>query len=373
MTQFLVQETSGSSTTTSLTLTLGTAATPGNGLVIAVSGFTGSTISGITIGGTGSLFTQVAATSSDDYNAQVWYCASGSVSSATIVITAGASGIIAWAYEITGTITPDQNEWTYNNTAQASWSSAATGTTLPIPEFIVGIGALMGTATSAITGPSTGGWTNESTFNGVVGGTQHYSGVSGYQQQAYSSATYDYSGTASPSSTFGAVTATFVPMSTQTGWGGYQFREHPSYTGISRDIHDPQPVRGSRGALLHVGGPRRRELRRHLPDRDLRELQHGILREQRQQLLVVVAARCRGTMEHHHVPHQGRGFADAHHPADRHRLADDHRQQHRGLDVHRSQVRPRGQCRVHPEQRDRAHGVALPERDSADHHREGRH
>ena len=177
---FFVQETSGSTTGTSLTLTLGTAATPGNGLVIAVSGFTGSTISGITIGGTGSLFTQVAATSSDDYNAQVWYCASGSVSSASIVITAGAAGILAWVYEVTGEITPDQNEWTYNNTAQASWSSAATGTTLPIPEFIVGIGALMGTATSAITGPSTGagptrapstGWSGEPSITAASPGT----------------------------------------------------------------------------------------------------------------------------------------------------------------------------------------------------------
>ena len=50
MTSPLVQETSGSTTGTSLTLTLGSAATLGNGIIIAVSGFNGGTISGITLG-----------------------------------------------------------------------------------------------------------------------------------------------------------------------------------------------------------------------------------------------------------------------------------------------------------------------------------
>lgn len=246
---FLVQETSGSTTGTSLTLTLGTAATAGNGIIICVSGFSGSTVSGITIGGTGSLFTEVAATGSTTYNAQVWYCPGTSVSSTSIVITAGAAGIIAYAYEVTGTITPDQNEWTYN-TSGTSWSSGATGTTLPIQEFITGIGATFGTSNTTIAGPGSP-WTNETAINSVNAGSDYYAAVSGYQQQGYASTTYDYSGTISGSTGWAAVTATFVPMATQTGWGGYQFREHSSYTGISATFTIPS-LTGESGSLCSM-------------------------------------------------------------------------------------------------------------------------
>jgi hypothetical protein len=245
---FLVQQASGSATGTSLTLTLPSPATPGNGLVIAVSGFNGSTVSGITIGGTGSLFTQFAATSNDDFNAQVWYCPSGSVASASIVITAGASGIIGWVYEVSGTITPDANEWSFNTSA--SWSSAATGTTLPVTEFIVGVGATAGTSSTTITGPGSP-WTNQAAINGVNAGSEFYGGISGYQTQNWTAATYDYSGSISGSTGWGAVTATFVCMATQTGWGGYQFTEHSSYTGISATFTIPA-LSGEAGALASM-------------------------------------------------------------------------------------------------------------------------
>lgn len=246
---FLVQETSGSTTGSSLTLTLGSAATVGNGIIIAVSGFSGSTVSGITIGGTGSLFTELAAAGSTTYNAQIWYCATGSVSSTTIVISAGASGIIAYAYEVQGTITPDQNEWSYNGTG-TTWSSATTGTTLPIQEFVVGIGASYGTSNTTIAATASG-WTSESAINSVYVGSDYYGAVSGYRQQAYSSATYVYSGTLSGSTGWGAVTATFVPMSTQTGWGGVVFTEHSSYTGISATFTIPT-LSGESGSIASV-------------------------------------------------------------------------------------------------------------------------
>jgi Peptidase A4 family len=246
---FLVQETSGSSTSGSLTLTFGSAATVGNGIIIAVSGFAGSTISGITIGGTGSLFTEIGATGSTTYNAQIWACATGSVASPTIVISAGASGIIAYAYEVQGTITPDQNEWSWNPTG-TTWSSATTGSTLPVQEFVVAIGATYGTSNTTIAATASG-WTNETAIDSVHVGSDYYAAVSGYQQQGYSTATYDYSGTMSGSTGWGAITATFVPMSTQTGWGGVVFTDHSSYTGISATFTIPT-LSGESGSLASV-------------------------------------------------------------------------------------------------------------------------
>lgn len=261
MTQFLVQETSGSTTGTSLTLTLGTAATIGNGIILAISGFRGSSISGITLGGTGSLFKDVSATSNDDFNAQIWYCSPVSVSSTSIVITAGAGGIIAYAYEVAGylpgpnpgtgtsALTPDQNEWSDNT--GTSWSSGATGTTLPVTEFVVGIGATVGTSSTTITGPASGGWTNETAINGVNAGSYYYGSVSGYQEQGWTGATYDYSGTVNSSTGWAAVTATFMLMTTYENWGGYVFNEHSSYTGISATFTVPS-LSGETGSFGSV-------------------------------------------------------------------------------------------------------------------------
>jgi hypothetical protein len=244
---FFVQETSLSSTGTSVTLTLPKAATPGNGLIIAVSGFNGGTISGITIGSTGSLFTEFVATGNTSHNAQIWYCPSGSVASAIIVVTATTAGVLAWAYEVSGTITPDGSDWEWESSG-STWTSTATADTFPLQEFVVGIGATVGTTSTTITGPSSGGWINENTLNGVHAGSEFYSGVSGYQEQNFTSTAWTYSGTTTGTPGTAAAVGTFICMATQTGWGGYQFREHSSYTGISATFTIPS-LSGEAGAL----------------------------------------------------------------------------------------------------------------------------
>ncbi len=245
---FLVQETSGSTTGTSLTLTLPANATPGNGLILAV--VVGGTVSGITIGGTGSLFTLTpASTGSTGSNVQIWYCPTGSVSSASIVITTAAGGIIGYAYEVPGTLTVDAGGW--NTGTGTSWSSGATGTSLPIVEFVVGIGGTIGTSSTTIAGPG-GSWANELAYNGVLAAGEYYGGISGYQtQNAYTGAAYTYSGTVSASTNWGAAVATFACMTTATGYGGYQFSEHSAYTGISATFTIPF-LSGESGALCSI-------------------------------------------------------------------------------------------------------------------------
>ena len=66
----LVQETSGSTTGTTLTLTFSSSTTAGNGIVVAVCGYYGGTISNIKIGTTGGTFTKYA--TSGGINAEVW-------------------------------------------------------------------------------------------------------------------------------------------------------------------------------------------------------------------------------------------------------------------------------------------------------------
>jgi len=229
----LVQETSGSSTTTSLTLTFPGAVTAGHAVIIAVCGFSGGSVSGITLGGVGSTFTNVA---SGGGNAQVWADLGAGQASPTIVITATTAGIIAYAYELSGVVFFDTAA--ANSGTGTSWSSGAAATTVPYPHFTVGIGT---TASAGTITPTAAGWANQAARTGVTGAATT-GAVSGYRL-APPSGTYTYSGTAGSSAAWGAVTAVFlaVPQGGNT-WGGYIFEEHASYTGVTATFTIPSSV-----------------------------------------------------------------------------------------------------------------------------------
>jgi hypothetical protein len=245
----LVQSTSGSSTTTSLTLTFTNNITYGNAVILGIAGFFGGTVSTITLGGTGNLFNSVSVPGNTDNNAQIWFAVPVTIASGTIVITTSVAGIIAYAYEVSGAapyygvptgmecVWNDQSEWGYSTSA--SWSSSTTGSTIPAMEFVVGIGATTGTASITVTGPGTGGWSNQTAVNGTHAGTHFYSAISGSQVQQSASSTYTYSGTSSASSTWGSSVATFLLMPMYDNWSGYEFSEHSSYTAVSATFTIP--------------------------------------------------------------------------------------------------------------------------------------
>lgn len=232
----LVQEISGTTTGTTLTLTFGTPVTAGNAVIIALAGYFGGSVSTVTIGGVSSGFAKVA--TSTGYNAEIWAAYSAAASSATLVITSTQAGIAGWAYEVSGLVTLDQATGTHSS--GTSWNSGTTAASIPYYQhFAVGLGAVFGSSASVTATGS--GWTNETAYSGIAG-ADTFGGVSGYQQPS-GSGTYAYSGTASASTAWGSVTAVFLatpkPAVILTNWSGYQFTEHASYTGVSATFSLP--------------------------------------------------------------------------------------------------------------------------------------
>ena len=252
----LVQEASGSTTGTTLTITLGGAVTAYDGVIIAVCGYAGGSVSGITIGGTGGTFTKVA--TSGGYNAEIWANLNVQPAEASdeIVITASAAGIIAWVYEVPGypgvtggAVFLDKAAGAYSGTGASSWSSGATGTTVSASEFVVGLGLVLPNAGTTVTGPS-GGWANEAAIENVSGAGGHVSAVSGYQFPS-AAGTYTYSGTVSPNADWAAVTATFLLMPHQGGWGGYVAGNPDGFTSVTAAFTVPS-LTGQAGSLCSI-------------------------------------------------------------------------------------------------------------------------
>jgi hypothetical protein len=246
----LVQETSGETAGTTLTLTLPKTLTIGNTLLIALAGYYEGSISAITVGGVAATFTQYAYASSN--SAQIWG-APVATASATVAVTTSVGGIIGWAYEVAGSVTLDESAAATG--ASASWSSGATGTVIPYwTHFTVGLGTTV--STGSITGPASG-WVNEAAYTGVATGGQHAGGVSGWRQGT-GATTYTYSGTSGSSSAWGAVTASFLVVppqgEVQGGWGGYVFSEHAAvgYTGITATFTIP-PLTGGDYNSIWIG------------------------------------------------------------------------------------------------------------------------
>ena len=240
----LVQETSGSTTGSTLTLTFPAAVTAGSAVVVALCGYYGGAVSGFTADGSSVPFTKVA--TSGGYNAEIWAASSVSGTPAAVTVTATAAGIIGWAYEVAGVVRPDTTAGTFGS--GTAWSSGTTGATIPGEHVVIGLGVSLGTG--RLTVPASG-WTNEQEYVGIPTGSTHVSAVSAYQQ-ASASGQYTYAGTAA-SAGWAAVTVAFLalppPAQLLTGWGGYVFTEHDSYTGITATFTLPELSGGDYNSL----------------------------------------------------------------------------------------------------------------------------
>jgi hypothetical protein len=249
----LVQETSGHTTGTSLTLTFANPVAVGHAVIVCIAGYYDGTVTGITLGTSGGSFSHSGgAGGTGGNNAGIYANLSATQASATLVITTSAAGILAWAYEVAGNVCFDTVKGSTGT--GTSWSSGTSAETVPYPHFVVGIGSVIAN-TGSVT--STGsGWTNESSITNVVGAGSHAIGaVSGYRQ-AQTSGTYTYSGTSGSSSAWGAVTAAFMVLPPgggfQTGWAGLAFAEHASYTGVTATFSVPSSMPLNTAALCSV-------------------------------------------------------------------------------------------------------------------------
>jgi len=228
-----------------------------DGVIIAVCGYFGGTISRITLGGTGGTFTKVA--TSGGYNCEIWANLNvpPAQASDSVVITASEAGIIAWVYEVAGypgvtggAVFLDQTAGTYSGSDAASWSSGTTGTTVSASEFVVGLGLALPNNGTVVTGPA-GSWVNESAAENLAGADGYYlSAVSGYQLPS-SAGTFTYSGTVSPNAAWAAVSATFLLMPNQGGWGGYVASSPDGFTSVSAAFTVPS-LSGRPGSLCSV-------------------------------------------------------------------------------------------------------------------------
>ena len=233
----LVQEASGSTTGSTLTLTFPAAVTAGSAVVVALGGYYGGAVSGFTVDGSSVPFTKVA--TSGGHNAEIWAAYGVAGTPATVTITATAAGILGWAYEVAGVVRPDTTAGTFGS--GTSWSSGPTAATIPGQHVVIGLGISLGAG--RLTVPLSG-WANEKEYVGVrTGTTRRVSGVSAYQQPS-ASGQYAYAGTAAADAGWAAVTAAFLalppPAQLLAGWGGYVFSEHGSYTGISATFTLPE-------------------------------------------------------------------------------------------------------------------------------------
>jgi len=242
---------SGHTTGTSLTLTLPENTVVGNGLIVAMCGFFGGGVTSIALGGTIDTYAQVSASSAN--NAQVWSNTNIARAATSVVIITTTAGILAWVYEVSGSIFYDTSS--SDSGTSTSWTSTATGTTIPYyTHFIVGIGTIVSN-TGSITATASG-WTNETSYTDIVGAGSHaIGGVSGYRQ-AVGATTYTYSGTSGTSSAWAGAAATFVVVPVAGVYiTGYQFLEHTSYTGISATFTIPSsmPVNTSSDCSVWIG------------------------------------------------------------------------------------------------------------------------
>lgn len=207
-----VQSASNTATSgTAVTVTLGSATTAHNCLIVYVGtsqGTTNPTVSGITLGGVADHFAVGKAVNNNaDSDCEIWTdqnCAGGQT--AVVVTFTGGSGtspgmaviVEEWPGVVTSGAVDQVNG--ANGSSSTSWSSGATGTLSQASELITGAVSVAGTAT--ITGPASP-WVNTSQ---VTAGTAV--GLMAGHQVVSSTGAQTYSGTFSVSSVSGAVIAT---------------------------------------------------------------------------------------------------------------------------------------------------------------------
>ena len=215
----LVQTAQGSVNGSSLTITLGSATTAGNALIVvlAASGTTANptSVSGITIGGSADNFSQISTfgSASDAAIGATWLdlnCVGGQTS--VVITVAGGTGtlaIMASVYEFAGLYPVSPFDQTANSVSagSTSWTSNTTPTTTQATELW--IGAVFTTSTGSgvtITGPSSP-WTNLTQVNQAQGSFNDQ-WMSGWQIVS-STGTATYSGTVSTSSQWISKVVTF--------------------------------------------------------------------------------------------------------------------------------------------------------------------
>jgi hypothetical protein len=194
----LVQATSATGTTASLTLTFGSATTAGNAVIVCW-GFFGSTGQATAvsakIGGNADHFTAELNMSGFEAGLLVDYNI-GQSSTSVVITWTGSSGnlvTVGYAYEVSGLVTTSSIvDQTINTEASSlSWTSGTSSTTTQANEFWVGYGSSVATASQTVTGP-TSPWNNEAVTHGSNSG-QLINAISGYQIVS-STGTVTYSG-----------------------------------------------------------------------------------------------------------------------------------------------------------------------------------
>jgi hypothetical protein len=213
----LIQSVSGTTTGTSLTLTLPNNTSPGNTVIVtscSSASPANPTISGITLGGSAGNFAQAASAGSpsvDAITSFLWSdpgCAGGQNSVVLTWTTGNTGSICATATEFAGLLVASSVDKTANSANGASgtsWSSTATSALSQPAEVAVGCcGAWNGTAIGTITGPSSP-WTN---LTQQTSASTHVGLLTGYQLLAATSAV-TYAGSFGVTASYGALVVTF--------------------------------------------------------------------------------------------------------------------------------------------------------------------
>jgi hypothetical protein len=197
---------------TTLTLTLGAGTTAGNCLIVyagAVQATTAPTVSGITLGGSGTnavkLISKESAAGSLD--CEIWFIwnIAGGQTSIAVNFNAGSGteqGNLAWAEEWSGiinTANPADPASSSGTGSTNAWSSGSSGALAQAAELAVGAVCEFGGSQSTITGPSAP-WVNETQINSGTDG-----GLMAGHQPVTTGAAQTYSGTMTASTAWAAV------------------------------------------------------------------------------------------------------------------------------------------------------------------------
>ena len=261
----IIQETSGSSSTATLTLTFTNNLTYGNGIVVCVTSYLAWISGNIVSVTSGSGDTFQAATYDTHFgNAIFWTPAAyGGTNTVTITVTAGygdtiTDGIFGYAYEVPPLASLDKQATTQVTTGGlTSWASGTTAATTSANELWVGYAVTYNatTAGGTITGPGSGGWVNQTPLaaNPVHIGSNYFNVISGYQFPG-STGTVTYSGTCSSQAQTSAQVAAFIlatPPSGQTGFISASDSYTPvTATGPSATLSVTPPPAYATGDLL---------------------------------------------------------------------------------------------------------------------------
>lgn len=189
--QFISNSTSGSS----LTLTFGSNIGVGNGVIVCIASISVTSLTVSPSAGSDT-YTQAVADTVESL-AAIWYISRSSGGYSSISVSTGSNpGLIAYAYEVNPLASLDRTS--SSGGGGSSWSSGTTSTQSTTSDFAAGVGSVTDSTSSSITGPSSGGWTNETAINNVSvsSGTFFSSAVSGYQFLSTNSGVV-YSGTGS--------------------------------------------------------------------------------------------------------------------------------------------------------------------------------